>query len=431
MRRSLRWLLLIALAACDTSAAGSSADPRAGQLPLVRVAPAELRQVQREIQTTGFLESEHQDQVACAIGGKLQAVLVDEGTRVEKGQLLAEVDSREAAAAREQLTVQRDAKKVDQELAGLEVEAAGRRIVQARLERQKAKAEFDRQSQMNAEFVSPKALQDAELAFQTVEESLKVTEFNERKSKLEVTRIGSQVAELDAKIHELDVRIDHHRITAPFAGVITRRLVVEGATLAAGAVLFDMIDPEHLVAWLDRPQSELDLVRQAREVRFKTDAFPGRDFTGDIDLISPAIDRQTGHFRLRMRVRPDDARTLVHGMFVRARILAESLREALLVPKAAVLSEGDVSVVMVVRDGKACRVDLDPGLELQDAIECKHRGESGLQPGDLVITSGHEDLKDQSPVLISRPEPRPPVEVAKPEQAGAPAEAGKPDAKKG
>ena len=153
--------------------------------------------------------------------------------------------------------------------------------------------------------------------------------------------------------------------------------------------------------------------RTAKAVTFVADAMPGREFSADIDLISPVIDRESGHFRMRMRVRAADTRTLVHGMFVRARIRAENLREALMVPKAAVLSEGEISVVMVVRDGKATRVDLDPGLELQDWLECRNRGAAGLQPGELVITSGHEDLKDQSAVTVAKAEP-PAQAAAKP-----------------
>lgn len=405
--------LVIVLAACGGTSTEAAKDKGANEPRLVRAVPAELRQVQREIRTTGFLESEHQDKVATPVGGRLIQMLVDEGAKVQKGQLLAEIDSREAASAREQLTVQRDGKKVDLDLASLEVEAAGRRRAQAGFESKKAKAEFDRQSQMSAEFVSPKALQDAELAYQTVEELAKIAEFNERKSRLEVTRIASVIAELDAKIHELDVRIERHRITAPFAGVVSKRYVSDGANVTAGAPLFDMVDPVNIVAWLDRPQGELDLVRTAKAVSFVADALPGREFAADIDMISPVIDKESGHFRLRMRIRQPDTQTLVHGMFVRARIQAENLREALMVPKAAVLSEGDISVVMVVREGKATRVDLDPGLELQDWLECRNRGAAGVQVGELVITSGHEDLKDQSAVTVAKAEP-PAQAAAKP-----------------
>jgi RND family efflux transporter MFP subunit len=393
--------LVLLLAACEHSRAGD--DGRKDDAPpLVRVVAVESRMVQREIRTTGFLESEHQALVASRVAGRLLRLHADEGTEVAAGALLAEVDDREAQSALQQLVVQRDSKQVDKSLAELEVEAAGRRIAQLSFEVQRTKAEFDRQSRTDPEFVSPKALQEAELAWQAAAEAVKVAEFQARKAALEVTRIGSTIQELQARIDEQQVRLEYHRIVAPFAGVVTRRHVAVGTMLAAGAQLFDMVDPDNLVAYLDRPQAELDVVRHSREVTFTTDALPGREFTADVDLISPVIDMRTGHFRVRVRVRGADASTLVHGMFVRGRIRAEELRPALMVPKAAVLSEGDVSVVMAARNGKACRVDLDPGLELDDWVECKNSGTNGLQSGDFVITEGHEDLQDQSAVRVAQ-----------------------------
>ncbi|MGE3175305.1 MAG: efflux RND transporter periplasmic adaptor subunit [Planctomycetota bacterium] len=400
-RRALLLAPVLLLAACSQSRA-DEVDQPVEEAPLVRAVPAELRMVQREIRTTGFLESEHQAQVVSLISGRLLGLHGDVGVEVEKGQLLAEIDDREARSAIEQLVVQRDSKQVDKDLAELEVEAAQRRIAQASFEAQKARAEFDRQAQTDPDYVSPKALQDSELLWQAADAAHKVAEFNARKAELEVTRIGSTIAELQARIDELEVRLEHHRIVAPFAGVLTARHVVEGSTLSAGAVLFDLVDPDHLVAYLDRPQGELDLVRKSRIVTFTTDALPDREFTADVDLVGPMVDRATGHFRLRVRVRPADARTLLHGMFVRAVIRAEELREALMVPKTAVLSEGAVSVVMTVRDDKACRIDLDPGLEQGDLVECRNRGDGGMQPGDLVITEGHEDLEDQAAVRVAQ-----------------------------
>ncbi len=403
--RLLLGALLLALpCAIGCSKASAEANAKAADLPppLVRAAAAELRQVRREIRTTGFLESEQNGIVASLVAGRVRALHVDQGSRVEAGHLLAELDDREARSALQQLTVQRDAKKLDAELAKLEIEAAERRVAQASFEAQKARAEFDRQKQTLPEFVAPKALQDAELAWQSAAEAVEVAKFNVSKAKLEVLRIGTTVEELQARIDETAVRLDHHRITAPFAGVVTMRHVSVGATIGSATKLFDMVDPDRLVAWLDRPQSELDLVHKSKIVTFTTDARAGREFTADVDLVSPVVDRTTGHFRLRVRIRKEDSKALLHGMFLRARILAEDLREALLVPKSAVLSEGDTSVVMVARGGKAFRVDLDPGLELDDWIECKNRGSNGLHEGELVIVAGHEDLEDQAAVRLQQ-----------------------------
>ena len=391
------------MAACSGSTAGAAdKNKEEAPVPLVRATAAVLRQVRREIRTTGFLESEQTSTVVSLVSGRLSAIYVDEGTLVTSGQLLASVDDREAKSAIQQLTVQRDGKELDQQLAALEVEAADRRIAQASIEVQKARAEFDRQSQTRAEFVSPKALQDAELAWQSLAETVEVAKFNASKARLEVKRIATTIEELKARIDELNVRLEHHRIAAPFAGVTTSRHVSVGANVGPSTALFEMVDPDHLVAWLDRPQSELDLIRNGKIATFTTDALPGREFTADIDQVSPVVDRLTGHFRLRIRVKPDDARTLLHGMFLRARIQAEDLREALMVPKSAILSEGDAAVVMVARTGKAIRIDLDPGLEQDDWIECKNRGANGLQPGELVIVEGHEDLEDQAAVRLQQ-----------------------------
>jgi HlyD family secretion protein len=370
--------------------------------PLVRAVRVDLQPVRLEIRTTGFLESEHQDTVKAQVAGRLLHLHVDEGSRVDKGQVLAKIDDRETQSALQQLIVQKERLEVDQSLAALEVEAAARRTVQARIEQQKAKAEFDRQANIDPEFVSPAAREDAELVWQSALEAVKVSEFNERKAALDVTRFEKSIADYDARIDELRVRLEHFEVVAPFAGVVTARSISPGAMVTAGAPLFDMVDPDHLIAWLDRPQSELDLARQSKDVTFTCDALPDRTFTADVDLVSPVIDRATGHFRLRVRVRPDDALTLVHGMFVRAVIRAEAERMALMVPKSAVLSEGDVAVVMAVRGGKALRTDLDPGLEKDNLVECRNRGNNGLEPGDLIIVEGHQDLEDQAAVRVEQ-----------------------------
>ena len=123
------------MAACSGSTAGAAdKNKEEAPVPLVRATAAVLRQVRREIRTTGFLESEQTSTVVSLVSGRLSAIYVDEGTLVTSGQLLASVDDREAKSAIQQLTVQRDGKELDQQLAALEVEAADRRIAQASIE---------------------------------------------------------------------------------------------------------------------------------------------------------------------------------------------------------------------------------------------------------------------------------------------------------
>ena len=95
-----------------------------------------------------------------------------------------------------------------------------------------------------------------------------------------------------------------------------------------------------------------------------------------------------------------DTKLLVPGMFIRARILTEKSRRAIMVPKTAVLAEGDESIVFVVRDGVATKIVLETGLEDSTHVECRNQGNGGLHENDLLIVSGHDDLKDQTKVEV-------------------------------
>ncbi len=129
-----------------------------------------------------------------------------------------------------------------------------------------------------------------------------------------------------------------------------------------------MVDASTLVAYLDRPQRELAMIEKAKQVVFTTDAYPERQFTAQVDVIAPVVDRETGSFRIRIEVASADAATLRPGLFIHADILAEDNRSAIMIPKTAVLADGEDSVVFFIRDpledmGKARRLKLDVGIE--------------------------------------------------------------------
>ncbi|MHC5072141.1 MAG: efflux RND transporter periplasmic adaptor subunit, partial [Planctomycetota bacterium] len=164
--------------------------------------------------------------------------------------------------------------------------------------------------------------------------------------------------------------------------------------------LFLIVDPRNLISYLKRPQRELPLVKHAKTVLFTTDAYPDQEFTGTVDMVSPIVDPATGSFDIRIRVPEVDTRLLVPGMFIRARILTEESRRAIMVPKTAVLAEGDESIVFVVRDGIATKIVLVTGLEDSTHVESCGQGNGGLQENDLLVVSGHDDLKDRTRVEV-------------------------------
>lgn len=400
--------VLATLAGCGagTARAENGKDPAAkdDRPPLVRVAAVEKRLVRREIENTAYLESEHEVTVFSKVPGRVEEVLVDEGDRVQPDQVLARLDDREARAALKALEAQLEDRRVRLRLARLEEGNAKRRIEQARIERDRTKAEFERQSSIDPSLVSPKVLEEARFAYQSAEEALAVAKANAEKAALDTLAAASAIEELTARLEEQKVRLAEHEVRAYLAGVVTQRNIKGGETITTATGLFVVTDLEHLIGYVHLPQVQLPLARTAKEVAFTTDAYGDRQFVADVDYVSPVVDRTTGSFRLRFRVRADDVALLRPGMFLRVRVLTETRREALMVPKAALLSEGERYVAFVLRGEKVHKLDFEPGLEEQDWIECRNTGDEALRPGDRVVVSGHDGLKDQERVEVARDE---------------------------
>lgn len=399
--------LAAALAACssgekapNSSASGQPTQSVPAETPLVRVTRLEQRPVRRTIETTSYLESEHRVTVQSKVAGRVVQVHADEGQTVEAGTLLATLDDREAMSALRQAEVQLQDRRVRFELAGLEAEAAAQRVDQARVERDKAKSQHQRNLEIDPGLISEKELEDARFALEAAEEALQVSEVQERKAKLEISAAENAIAELQARVEAERIRLSEHEIRAPLDGVIAERMVRGGETITAATDLFLVVDQLALVSYLRRPQRELGVIQGAKDVTFECDAVPDHEFHAAIDFVSPVVDETSGSFRIRVRVVHDDDLTNVlrPGMFVRARIYAEDEREALMIPKAALLNEGAVSVAFVVRDGIARRVVVDPGIEERDFVECRNLGPEGLAAGDLIVTSGQQSLVDNTPV---------------------------------
>ncbi|MEE9126863.1 MAG: efflux RND transporter periplasmic adaptor subunit, partial [Planctomycetota bacterium] len=339
------WATMI-LASCNSGGANAQAqgtDPEEDQPPLVKVQNLEIRQVRREIEASAFLASEFEVTLTSKIPGRVVEVLVDEGQEVKKGALLARMDDREARAAKKQVELQLAERKLRKDLAEWEAKAAAHRVVRAGLERDQANAQYQRLSKLDPDVVPPKELEDAKFALDGAAEALKESELNLQKAGLDISVAKQAIEEAEARLEESQARLADHELRSPMDGIIAKREVDSGEAISTSIAhaLFEIVDPRNLVSYLKRPQLELPLVKHAKSVIFTTDAYPDMEFTGRVDMVSPIVDPATGSFQIRIRVPTEDTRLLVPGMFIRARILTEENRRALMVPKTAVLAEGD------------------------------------------------------------------------------------------
>ena len=180
------------------------------------------------------------------------------------------------------------------------------------------------------------------------------------------------------------------------------------------------------------PERYIGDVKANQKITLQVDAYPGKAFQGTIRRVSPVVDPLSRTFQVEATV-PNAGRDLRPGGFAKAAILTGEDPNAIIVPQEAIYAFVGSTRVFVVRDGKARAVPVTTGLdvagpELEGAagkskwIELVEPDAELIQPGSLLITTGHHLLSDGVPVelrKVLRVKPSPPAKRPD-EQAGKP-----------
>ncbi|WP_051184772.1 efflux RND transporter periplasmic adaptor subunit [Desulfatiglans anilini] len=205
---------------------------------------------------------------------------------------------------------------------------------------------------------------------------------------------------------------EHVTLYAPLTGVVIRREVTEGVYVATGSPVYTVADISRVWVMLDAYESDLPWVRPGAEVQFRTEAVPGRSFSGKVVFIDPFLDERTRTARVRLEAENPDLR-LRPGMIVRAvqRVEAAAASEGeapLLIPASAPLLTGKRAVVYVALPG-------GEGLyEGREVVLGPRAGDwyvvrEGLREGEEVVTRGafrlDSALQIQAKPSMMAPEP--------------------------
>ena len=297
------------------------------------------------------------------VDGELVTVAFTEGQEVEEGDLLAEIDQRPFLVRLRQAEGQLARDEAALEAARLDLE----RYESLRELRQVTAQQIDAQ----------KAL----------------------------VRQCEAVLEIDrALIDDVRLQIDYCRITAPIAGRIGLRLVDPGnivrANDPAGLAVVTQLHPITVVFTV--PQD--DVIRVQRALA-EAGALPveayNRDFrerlgVGTLVAIDNQVDPATGTVRLKA-VFPNDESTLFPSQFVNARLLVETVRDAVVVPAAAVQRGPDRSFVYVVQpDSTVALRTVQPGAVQGDVVSIVE----GVAVDEAVVTDGIDRLTDKAKVSV-------------------------------
>lgn len=344
----------------------------------------------------------------------VENVKVTEGQQVKRGQLLMELDVKDAAARLSE-TRARLLKAQDSLSAA---RGGGRSDEAARVAGDLAKAGAERDRlQKNQEALKRLIAQQA-----ATQDELAANELALTKAQAEVSRLTAAKAEfdrgvrLDASSFELQVRqlqgevaalqdkVGNGRITAPIDGTLYAMPVKAGDFVKLGDLLAEMADLHkvRVRAFIDEP--ELGVLEPDEPVKITWDALPNRSWVGKTEVIpKQAVQRGSRSVGELLCAVPNDKLELLPGSNVNVRINSKERINVLSVPRGAVQLEGGNRYVYVVKDGQlgvGTNTLEKRRVQVGIADATSYEVVSGLDEKDLVALPGEVDLRDGMAVTI-------------------------------
>jgi RND family efflux transporter MFP subunit len=344
--------LAIAVAIGAGLPAAAADKPVAKQATLTAiVAPVTERALRNDIVATGNVVAWREIPVSTEANGlAIVELLVDEGDRVENGQVLARLNSRVLIA-----------------------QIAQQKAVIAELEAQLATAQSDlnRARGVSAGVMSAQAVEQRETLVRTT---------------------TAKIAAARAALEESSARFAQTEIVAPTAGLIASRNVALGQVVQTGTELFKLIQEGRIEVDAMVPEAELLKVKAGQNAKITGPT--GEAEAGEVRIVAPIVDAKTRLGTVRIALGPDTQ--LKPGMFARVEIGTE-VAQALAVPlKSLVWRQSKPGVFKVDAAGKAAFTEVSTGRKTSDYVEVR----SGLRNGETIVVDGAGLLNDGDTVRV-------------------------------
>ena len=332
-------------------------------VPVVMVKKAEI---QGKVHGPGTVQSKVPVAVSPKITGILEKLYADQGDRVQKGQLLAELDAvelraREAAAQAAKNRAQRDLARAQADLGKAQANLG---LAQSNYQR-------------DLEVFKPGYISQA--AFDTTKAQLKVAESEVNAYQATITALQAAVKQAESETHAAEALHGYTRIVAPMDGLITVRKAEVGSTLVPGSPIFQMVDLDQVwvAAWID--ETKIAQLRPGQPAHIVLRS--GRALQGEVFRLNKEADTVTRELEVDVKFvkLPEPLVIGEEGM-----VDIDTGREtALVVPLSAIIARnGDKGVL--VSDNGILRFR-QVSLGLQDAARTAVT--AGLKEGDLVVVN--------------------------------------------
>ena len=343
---------LALLAGCSESKPAAPAAPE--KVHGVAVMEVHKATVPDAIEATGTVRAALSAQLASQVMGTITRVNVHEGDRVRRGEVLVSIDEAQQQAA--YTSAKAGLQASQQSIAAADADYA---LAEATTKRYQML--YDKKS------VSPQ-------------------EYDEVKTKLAAAQARRDAAhagatQAEAGVSQAGTAMSFTKVRAPFDGLVTARLAEQGAMAAPGVPLLVVEDPSKFRLEAQVDESKIGAVKLGESVPVTVDALGGQAVEGKVVQIVPAADPASRTFTVKIDLPANPQ--IRSGLFGRASF-PRGQREAIAIPKSAVLSRGQMQAVYVIGGDQLAGLRfVTLGAASGDQVEVL----SGLQNGDRIVAA--------------------------------------------
>lgn len=314
----------------------------------VKSTTVETMDLERKVRGIGTLEAIQRVMIRPEVSGSLEAAHFQEGSRVEKGELLFSMDDDK---------------------------------IQDQLQAQQAALEEARAN-----------LENAELVYNRRERLYKQdlgTEEARDEARARYKALLASVDRIKAEIEGIKETLSDTRIKAPFGGIIGERGVDPGEWVDVGTPLAPLVETDRLKIAFTIAERHLGQAKPGQTIKLRAPAFPDQVLTGEVYFVSPLIREDTRSLMVKAYVENPDL-MLAPGGFAAVDLIVETFKQRPVIPEEALVPTRTGYLVYVIENDQAIGRDVEIGLRQPGIAEIK----KGLKPNETIIQSGHISVSE-------------------------------------
>jgi RND family efflux transporter MFP subunit len=304
----------------------------------------------------GIVEPERKIEIFSRLSAYVKQILKEEGAFVKENEVLATLDDTEIRISYEQAKIE---------------------LEQARLSLEEAEQNFTR----NQELIKRELISEQEFQTQEAQYKQRQLDYENRQENFK----------------NLQLQLNWTRIRSLSDGYITERLIEVGTRVNANQQVYTIEDFSPLLIRVFVPTSDSIQLTPGLPAEVTTEILDGAIFPGEVKLINPRIDTETGTVKVTVEVF-DESLRLKPGMFVEVQIVIGEKEDVLVIPRRALLYKQNNIYVFVADRNTVSQRQVTLGLIEEDHVEVT----DGLNEGEVIVTVGVESLKDGQRIEVVR-----------------------------